>query len=223
MSAGKPHPGAARHQGGYTYFGLMLVLGVVAIGLGVGSSFLAQDLRREKEAELLFAGDQIRRAIENYHALNNGGQQPWPNSLEALLRDPNQPSMVRYLRRIYLDPMKPGAEWEPILGQGRGIIGVRSSSREKPIKRSGFAMQYRSFENARTYGDWRFLATGAVADPNAPGADAPGSPTTESAFPGSDAPAQPGNAFGSPGLLKPVAPSASNPLSPVSPKGNSPR
>ena len=49
----------------------MLVLGVVAIGLGVGSSALAQDLRRKKESELLHAGDQFRRAIESCHSLNN--------------------------------------------------------------------------------------------------------------------------------------------------------
>ncbi len=216
MNAGRRGPGGRPAQAGYTYFGLMLILGVVAIGLGVGSSFLAQDLRREKEVELLYGGDQIRRSIESYHALNNGGQQPWPTSLEALLRDPNQPGLVRHLRRIYVDPMQPGADWELIMGQGRGIIGVRSASREKPVKRGGFAMQYRNFENARTYRDWRFVAAGAVPDPNAPGADLPASPAAESGFPGGD---------GTPPIspFKPVAPTTSNLLSPPSRQGNPPR
>jgi hypothetical protein len=106
----------------------MLVLGVVAIGLGVGSSALAQDLRRKKESELLHAGDQFRRAIESCHSLNNVGKQPWPTSLEALLRASNQPGLVRHLRRIHVDPIQPGGrmgtDHEPGSRHHRGALGL---------------------------------------------------------------------------------------------------
>ena len=97
--------GNARREAGFTYFGLLLAIATVALVVSAGASLLTNDLRRDKELELLFAGDEIKRALETYHSRNTGGLYPYPKQLDWLLRDPNQPSLQRYLRRIYRDPM----------------------------------------------------------------------------------------------------------------------
>ena len=193
-------PGSRRRQGGATYFALLLAVAVTGLGLGAGASMLANSMRRDKEADLMFAGDQIRRALENYHALNAAGQYPFPRDLDALLKDPYQPGLVRHLRRIYPDPMSDSGKWELIIGQGNGIIGVRSSSAAAPLKREGFPKLYERFKAARSYADWRFIAAGGVpaqpVDPQAGGA----TPLTGAAF----------------GSLPPLAPAAA-PAAPQEP------
>jgi hypothetical protein len=164
-------------QGGYTYFGLLLAILAASLAVSAGVTLLTNDMRRDKEAELLFAGDEIRRALELYHSKNTAGMQPFPRTLDALLRDPNQLSVQRYLRRIYRDPVHdpdvPGAAAENgfwvLIRDGNGqIVGVRSNSMHEPLRTSGFPKQYEGFRQARRYADWQFLAAGGVpADPKA--------------------------------------------------------
>ena len=130
-------------QAGYTYFGLMLAILAASLAVSAGATRLTNDMRRDKEAELLFAGDEIRRALELYHSKNTAGMQPFPRTLDALLRDPNQLSVQRYLRKIYRDPMHdpdvPGASAENgfwvLIRDGNGqIVGVRSNSMREPLR-----------------------------------------------------------------------------------------
>ena len=164
----------SRRSWGYTYFGLLLALALASIAVGSGAHLLAQDMRRDKEADLMFAGDQIRRAIEQYHTLNSATPKPYPLEMTALLRDPGQPGLVRHLRRIYPDPMSRDGEWVIIRSQGNGIVGVHSASREAPLKKTGFATHYSNFERARNYADWQFIAQGAVPLGNPANAENPG-------------------------------------------------
>ena len=164
-------------QAGYTYFGLLLAILAASLAVSAGVTLLTNDMRRDKEAELLFAGDEIRRALELYHSKNTAGMQPFPRTLEALLRDPNQLSVQRYLRKIYRDPMHdpdlPGAVAENgfwvLIRDGNGqIVGVRSNSLRVPLRTSGFPKQYEGFRQAKRYADWQFLAAGGVpVDPKA--------------------------------------------------------
>ncbi len=170
--------GSAAHAGGFTYFGLLLAIASASGVLAGGAHLLANDLRREKELDLLLAGDEIRRAIEAYHARNGAGVNPYPKSLEALLRDPHQPGLVRYLRQVRRDPMRePGAEppptetggWVLIRDVQGQVIGVHSPSTQLPLKRRGFPGYYEAFSQARSYADWKFIAAGALQAPvNAP-------------------------------------------------------
>jgi hypothetical protein len=164
-------------QAGYTYFGLLLAILAASLAVSAGVTLLTNDMRRDKEAELLFAGDEIRRALELYHSKNTAGMQPFPRTLDALLRDPNQLSVQRYLRKIYRDPMHdpdlPGAVAENgfwvLIRDGNGqIVGVHSNSMREPLRTSGFPKQYEGFRQAKRYADWHFLAAGGVpADPKA--------------------------------------------------------
>lgn len=228
MKTGKP-----ASQGGFTYFGLLLAIATVALGAGAGAGMLSNDIRRDKELELLLAGDEIRRAIESYHAKNNGGQNPYPKQLEWLIRDPNQPTILRHLRKIFRDPMHDPDEtenlrisgtWALIYGPGEQIIGVHSNSRGAPLKKTGFPKSYESFAQAKSYSDWRFMAAGTVAaTPQAntqpknfvPTPLAPGAPLV----PGGGA-ATGGGAFGQSGAVAPavVPPPPPPPPPPASPQ-----
>lgn len=167
MKTGK----AAAAAAGYTYFGLLLAVLAASLVVSAGATLLGNEMRRDKEAELLFAGDEIRRALEIYHAKNSAGTQPFPRTLDALLRDPNQPSIQRYLRKIYRDPMydadSPGASteggtWVLIRDVNGQIVGVHSNSLREPLRKSGFPKAYEAFTQARRYSDWKFLAAGGV-------------------------------------------------------------
>lgn len=174
-------PGSAAPAGGFTYMGLLLAIASAAAAVAGGAYLLANDLRRDRELDLLFAGDEIRRAIEAYHVRNGAGVDPYPKTLDALLKDPHQPNVVRHLRRVRRDPMAdpageaPSADtggWVLIRDAQGQVIGVHSGSTQAPLKRAGFPKPYEAFAQARSYADWKFIAAGALEAPPAPAAAA---------------------------------------------------
>lgn len=112
--------------------------------------------RREKEAELLFAGAQFRKAIASYYSsVPPGGARSLPPSLQALLNDQRFPTPMQHLRRLYKDPMTGQADWDVVLGPG-GVLAVRSRSGLEPLKQSGFQKPFESFEGKQRYSEWLF-------------------------------------------------------------------
>jgi type II secretory pathway pseudopilin PulG len=112
--------------------------------------------QREKEEQLLFVGDQYRRAIHSYfNAFPPGSARALPQSLDALLYDVRFPTAMQHLRRLYPDPMTGQADWQ-LVGDSNGIVGVRSRSTLAPFKVSDFAKPYKAFENKTSYADWMF-------------------------------------------------------------------
>jgi type II secretory pathway pseudopilin PulG len=110
--------------------------------------------QRERETQLLFAGDAFRMAVSGYFA----GAHQYPHSLQDLLGDPDSPIARRFLRRLYPDPMTNSTDWELIYAaDGAGIIGVASRSKAVPIKRKGFSLADSAFEDTECYCDWRFV------------------------------------------------------------------
>ena len=114
-------------------------------------------LKRENEAELLFRGDQIRKGINSYYQNNIRGKGSYPQTLEALLKDPRTMTIKRHVRRIYRDPMTKSGEWGLIRDKTGRIKGVFSKSMEKPLKAENFPKEYASFERASSYSEWRFV------------------------------------------------------------------
>ena len=115
------------------------------------------DRRREKEAELLFAGAQYRKAIASYYGtIPPGRARSLPPTLEALVTDNRFPTPMHHLRRMYVDPMTGKADWDLIPGPG-GFVGVRSRSDLAPVKQSGFGKPFESFENKAHYSEWTFV------------------------------------------------------------------
>jgi hypothetical protein len=145
-------------QGGALY---MLVLGMLAVmsvaALQIGESRILIE-RQAKERELLFVGDQIRRAIESFARTTPIGMPRYPASFEELLNDPRQPALKRHLRKVFHDPVTGTAEWGVVaLADGR-IRGVFSKSADPPLKVAGFAEDYAGFAGAETYQDWKFVS-----------------------------------------------------------------
>lgn len=143
---------------GAAYLMLLLTILVMGIGLVAVSEVWHTTLRREKERELLFIGDQYRQAIGLYFAQTPAGHaQRYPSKLEDLLKDPRVPGTKRYLRKIFADPITGDTKWGLVLGPGGGILGVHSMSQEQPIKTTNFSTANKAFVNMKRYSDWVFI------------------------------------------------------------------
>ena len=145
------------------------------MGLAVTGEAWRTTAQREKERELLFVGDQFRKAIAGYYDGTPGGMKQFPNKFEDLLKDPRYPTTRRHLRKIYRDPLTGKREWGIVRGPGETIMGVYSLSRQAPMKRSNFPPEYASFERAESFAAWRFQYSESVAATEAT-APAPGVP-----------------------------------------------
>jgi len=144
-------------QTGFTLLGLLFLVTILGLLLAaVGTTWRAA-AQREKEAELLFVGDQYRRALASYHRLGPGADKHYPKKLEDLLRDPRFPNTVRHLRRLQPDPVS-GGDWALVRDAEGGIQGVHSTSHATPRKTAGFPREDAAFEGAGSYADWVFLA-----------------------------------------------------------------
>lgn len=148
--------GSVRHQQGVSYLALLAILAVLGIFLGRAGEVWSTKARREKEAELLFVGDQIRQAIAQYYFSTPAAEKRYPPTLSALLHDNRFPAVRRHLRRIYRDPLTDRADWGLIPAPGGGVMGVYSLASGTPFRRAGFPAPYQHFEGAASYRDWRF-------------------------------------------------------------------
>src|SRR5205807_8198758 len=145
--------------------------------------------------DLLSVGNQYRTAIQRYVL---AGKAQYPQKLEVLLKDPRQPSIQRYLRKLYPDPMTGKSEWGFVKGPDGGIGGVYSLSEDKPLKVAGFKLRDASLEGAQKYSDWKIVfspaatATPAASAPATPAASATATPAAPApAAPAAPAPATP--------------------------------
>lgn len=166
-------------QSGFTYLILLFTVAITAAGLGGTGILWHTAQQRQKEVELLFIGNQIRTAIASYYAQTPGNLRRYPASLDELLKDPRFPSTVRHLRKLYRDPIttnaqKPG-DWGLITAPGGGIMGVYSTSEAAPLKRAGFDLPNRVFEertvtlgDKMTYKEWQFVYVGTAPQPMRP-------------------------------------------------------
>ncbi|WP_208457816.1 type II secretion system protein [Burkholderia sp. BCC0405] len=136
----------------------------VTLGLGKLLDNVAKSNRRAREAELLYVGNLYRDAIRQYSESTPAGTRPYPDKLDDLLRDPRYPVIRRYLRQRYRDPITRQA-FDPIQAPTGGVMGVRSSSTQKPIKITGFNNDQTGFSTARRYQQWEFIYTPNIMAP----------------------------------------------------------
>jgi type II secretory pathway pseudopilin PulG len=155
-----------RAGAGFTYLTALFVVAILAGGLALVGEVWHTAAMREKEAELLFAGNQYREAIERYYL---GGAGIYPRELSDLIKDPRKPVTERYLRRIYPDPITGKEEWGLVKAPDGSIMGVYSLSEEQPLKVAHFHARDYGFRNAAKYSDWKFVfAPAARAAPQMP-------------------------------------------------------
>jgi type II secretory pathway pseudopilin PulG len=149
-----------RRAHGFTYMTVLFMVAILGGGLALTGEVWHTSAMREKEAELLHIGNHYRKAIQRYYL--SGPQRQYPRSLDDLLKDPRQPGTVRYLRKLYPDPIT-GKEWGLVKAPDGGILGVHSLSDETPFKTAGFKLRDRSFEDAQKLSDWKFIFEPAAA------------------------------------------------------------
>lgn len=134
-----------RRQGGFTYLMLIWWVAISGVMLAALADNWSHAMRRQREAELVFRGEQIRHAIQSYRkvVLPDGSSQ-WPTQLEDLLEDRRGPKPVRHLRRLWPDPITGQAQWG-LIKEGLGIKGVFSDSPAKPLAPPEGVAEYRQW------------------------------------------------------------------------------
>ena len=154
--------GRRTDQQGLALLGVLLLAAVVGLATLKVTEVWTVKLQREREAELLAVGAEMRAAIASYMRNTPGGPPTLPTSLDDLLLDPRHPNPVRHLRRIYTDPFTGQPDWV-LVRVGPGIMGLHSRADVVPLKRHGFASWAAGFGSARWVSDWRFTVEASAA------------------------------------------------------------
>ncbi len=101
-----PSPSRLPRQEGYLLLGVLVMILLLLITLAVAAPKVAEDIRRDKEAETVHRGMQYARAIQVYY--NRYGR--YPNTIDQLMKTDNQ----RFLRKRYKDPLTGKDDWRII-------------------------------------------------------------------------------------------------------------
>lgn len=167
---------------GYVLFGVLVGITLLGVGMSAAVTLWSQVVQREREAELLFRGEAVVRALERFQADRPG---TLPQTLAELVEG-------RYLRRAWRDPMtgrafrllraedrldsdrpaaerarprpvptNPAGEQEFPLAAGQAPPGEPAATAEATTGITGVVstsdlLSFRAYQGARRYRDWRF-------------------------------------------------------------------
>jgi type II secretory pathway pseudopilin PulG len=180
MTEGKTEPTGNR---GFILVMLLAFITAMGIFLTMALPMVSTEIQRDQEAELIYRGEAIARAIRLYKAKTGG----YPLSLEDLTK-----VRPRIIRKLYQDPMtRQGpheGEWDLITAvqpgasgdkTGLPIVGVKSFS-----QKDSFAI----YHDKTLISDWTFSAAeNLLGIPGAAAAQAagllPATPGTQPAKP----------------------------------------
>ena len=192
---------SSRGSEGYVLFGVLIGITLLGVGLTAAVTLWSQAVQREDEAELLFRGEAIVRALERFQQDRPG---TLPETFDELVEG-------KYLRRAWRDPMtgrgfrilRAGEATAPATSAA-GVIGARprptnpageegrgpADNEAEPQDSSGAAeaatgitgvvstsdlLSFRTYEGARRYSEWRFEAgVSGTAGGGSPNREQPG-------------------------------------------------
>lgn len=210
-----------RRETGFTYIVVMITITLMGVAMTTAARQWKTMVQRELEVDLLAKGIEIQTALALYSASKKSGRvmpgEFYPMSLAELTRPPKP-----FLRKVYQDPMGHG-EWQLVRAPTGGIMGVRSTSKSRPIKQSDFPLAVRHFQGKPTHADWVFqhpsLSMGVgLGEALAPMGPVPGPMPGENRSISGPAPGEsrpfPPDAPGGPGAVNPTGslpPVTSNP------------
>jgi type II secretory pathway pseudopilin PulG len=106
-------------DGGFALAALLVVIAVMSVVMMVALPTWRHQVQREKEAELIFRGEQYARAIGLYQRKHPGA---FPASLDVLVEQ-------KYLRKKYKDPIT-GEDFVPVYANAE----VRASTAEQRMQ-----------------------------------------------------------------------------------------
>src|SRR2546423_1616099 len=148
-----PSPTRQPSRRGVVLLALLLAMMIGAILSMAAAAAWSTARQREREAELLFAGDQYRQAIRSYYyAAPRGQARVLPSRLDDLVEDNRSSMSMHHLRRPYPDPITSSADWGLVM-RGDRIAGVYSQSEAQPLKQAGFDATHAGFEEKKSYRD----------------------------------------------------------------------
>jgi len=156
----------ATHRGesGYAMAALLVAMAVMAVLMSVALPAWRQAAQREKEAELVWRGEQYDRAVQLFRKKFS---VPGPPNLDLLVDQ-------KFLRRKYKDPITggdfelkavgpmgtlPAGVKQPTRAAGQLISGVKSKSKAKSI---------RLLNGRDHYDQWEFTYTPYSSTPRPP-------------------------------------------------------
>lgn len=163
------------NQRGVTLMVVVLMMLVMGLAAGMAGNTWKNVMEREREEELLFRGDQYRRAIESYFKMAHAGAQgAYPKNVDELLKDPRSLQTLRHLRQPYKDPItaedfalvREGGSIAGLPGVAQSLAGIRgvySKSSREPFRTAGFREPYEEFNGATAYSEWKFVCVPARA------------------------------------------------------------
>jgi len=94
-------------ESGYVLLAVMLTLTLMLIALSVEAPRIAQQIKRDKEEEMIHRGKDYATAVKRF-VHKNGGR--YPVSVEQL----ENTNHVRFLRKKYVDPMTGESDWKMV-------------------------------------------------------------------------------------------------------------
>ena len=98
---------ARSKESGYVLLAVMLTLTLMLIALSVEAPRIAQQIKRDKEEELIHRGKDYATAVKRF-VHKNGGR--YPASIEQL----ENTNHIRFLRKKYVDPMTGESDWKMV-------------------------------------------------------------------------------------------------------------
>lgn len=113
----------SKNEKGYILLSLMLMMTLMLIALTVEAPRVAQQIKREKEEELIHRGNEYRNAIKKY--FRKFGR--YPVSLDQLENTNN----MRFLRKRYKDPFTGKDDWR-LLHPGEVQLNVANGAATVP-------------------------------------------------------------------------------------------
>ena len=99
--------GSKSSQSGYVLLALMLTMTLILVALAVEAPRIGQQIKREKEEELVHRGRDYATAVKRF-VHKNGGR--YPASIEQL----ENTNHIRFLRKKYVDPMTGDSDWKMV-------------------------------------------------------------------------------------------------------------
>ena len=94
-------------EAGYVLLAVMLAVTLILVAMSIEVPRIAQQIKREKEEELVHRGKEYATAVKRF-VHKNGGR--YPLSVEQL-EDTNH---IRFLRKKYKDPMTGESDWKMV-------------------------------------------------------------------------------------------------------------
>ena len=168
-----------RSSAGFTYIAALVMVVITGIMLSVGAQSWTMMMQREREAELLYRGTQVRDALRRWYKIKPPAvaapgavavatqvqlQGPSPAELKDLLNGTTSAAKVHFLRPSNLKVRDPATgkelDWElfkdPTIGK---VTGVFIKSEGAPIKQANFPLDLdpADFEAKKKYSDWVFI------------------------------------------------------------------